>query len=78
MENYPRYRPFRLNGLNYFRSEQFENSWVLKSMFSAAWLTAQPALEEIHTARQAAIVVEYTGEIAEIKHIGSKQDDKDE
>lgn len=56
--NYPRNR-FRTWRAEDFRSGVFKRKWPLQSMLLAAWLTAQPSLDEIHAKEEAAVVEEY-------------------
>lgn len=45
--------------LSEFTREKFSQSASLESMLVASWLTAQPALEEIQTGREAKMVERY-------------------
>jgi hypothetical protein len=57
--NFPREgRPMRLR-LGDYRREVFERSWELKSMLTASWLTALPALDNIHAREEAALIEGY-------------------
>jgi hypothetical protein len=67
LANFPREERFRNWPINEFRSPVFERSWVLKSMLVASWLTARPALEDIHDKKEAAVVETYIKEAAEVK-----------
>lgn len=55
--NYP-WKRFRTWGLGAFRSEQFNKSLVLQQMLVVAWLTAQPALEEVRTNEEKSLIEE--------------------
>ncbi|KAF2429243.1 hypothetical protein EJ08DRAFT_650647 [Tothia fuscella] len=43
-----------------YRRDVFEKSWILKSMLTASWLTALPALDDIHAKEEAEIVDNYS------------------
>lgn len=58
--NYPR-KQFRTWGLGAFRSERFNNSLVLQQMLVVAWLTAQPALEEVRSNEEKILIDEAAG-----------------
>jgi hypothetical protein len=62
LANFPRHQTFRTWPLSEFRAEVFERSWVLRSMLVAGWLTARPALDDIHDRKEAALVEAYTQE----------------
>lgn len=62
--NFPRQQHFRTWPLSQFRADVFERSWVLKSMLVAGWLTARPALDDIHERKEAALVEAYAQEAA--------------
>jgi hypothetical protein len=66
MANFPREARFKTWPLGQFRAEVFEGSWILKSMLVASWLTARPALDDIHDRTEAALVEVYTRETAEV------------
>jgi hypothetical protein len=57
--NFPRERRITQLGMGDYRREVFERSWILKSMLTASWLTALPALDDIHAREEAAIVEAY-------------------
>jgi hypothetical protein len=67
--NFPRERRFRTWPLNQFRAEVFGQSWVLRSMLVAGWLTARPALDDIHDRKEAALVEAYSQEEADAKKL---------
>ena len=55
--NYPT-RRFRTWGLNAFRSERFKKSLILQQMLVVAWLTAQPALEDVRSNEEKSLIEE--------------------
>jgi len=59
MANYPWRPDLRTKKLEWYNSERFSRSWVLRSILVASWLSAQPALDDLHGRNQAAIVEEY-------------------
>ena len=67
LANFPREERFRTWTVNEFNAPVFERSWVLKSMLVASWLTAKPALDDIHDRKEAALVESYTKEAPEVK-----------
>jgi hypothetical protein len=58
--NYPQ-KQFRTWGLGAFRSERFKKSLILEQMLVVAWLTAQPALEEVRSNEEKILVEEAAG-----------------
>lgn len=46
----------------WFTPQQFGASWVRRSILIAGWLSAQPALDEIHRQTEARCIEEYTNE----------------
>lgn len=60
LANFPYQREFSRNGVDWYTPRTFNSSWTLKSMLVAAWLSAQPAIEEIQTKTEAEVVAGYT------------------
>ncbi|KAF1734759.1 hypothetical protein CRV24_006305 [Beauveria bassiana] len=53
LPEYARYHPA------WFTPQRFSTNWVRKSVLIASWLSAQPALDEIQTQAEAALVQAY-------------------
>ncbi|OAQ60460.1 sugar transporter [Pochonia chlamydosporia 170] len=60
LANFPYHRDFSRNGLEWYTPGRFRSSWTLKSMLVAAWLSAQPAIDEIQTRTESDVVGTYT------------------
>jgi hypothetical protein len=60
LANFPYHRDFSRNGIDWYTPIRFKSSWTLKSMLVAAWLSAQPAIEEIQTRTESDVVASYT------------------
>lgn len=69
MANFP--TKFKTWPQSEFKASVFGKSEILKSMLVASWLTARPALEDIHDKKQAAIVETYTNEAIEVRLLES-------
>ncbi|ATY61417.1 hypothetical protein A9K55_007524 [Cordyceps militaris] len=57
--NFPWLPEYARYGPAWYTSQRFGATWVRKSILVASWLSAQPALDEIHQQAEAAIVQEY-------------------
>ena len=60
LANFPRDQRLRTWEMSQFRPAVFDQSWTLRSMLVASWLTARPALDDIHTRIEANVVDGYT------------------
>jgi hypothetical protein len=57
--NFPRERRITQLEAGDYRREVFERSWILKSMLTASWLTATPALDDMFARQEAAVIEGY-------------------
>jgi hypothetical protein len=57
--NFPREKRITHLKMEDYRREVFEKSWILKSMLTASWLTALPALDDIQAREEGAIIESY-------------------
>jgi hypothetical protein len=62
LTNYPRVREFRTRDVEWFTHRNFDGRWARKSMLVASWLTAQPALDDIHAREELVVVEAYSNE----------------
>ncbi|KAJ6782929.1 hypothetical protein PWT90_03081 [Aphanocladium album] len=69
--NFPWFPEYSRHGTAWFTQRKFSRDWIGKSILIAAWLSAQPALEDIQTQAEAALVQEYTDN-------GGNEKDEDE
>ncbi|KAL3956448.1 hypothetical protein ACCO45_009294 [Purpureocillium lilacinum] len=60
--NFPWLPEYAARDVRWFTPERFAVDWVQRSVLVAGWLSAQPALEELHSQVQAAIVQKYVDE----------------
>ncbi|UNI22557.1 hypothetical protein JDV02_008436 [Purpureocillium takamizusanense] len=60
--NFPWLPEYAARDLAWFTPERFAGGWVRRSVLVAGWLSAQPALDELHSQVQAAIVQKYVDE----------------
>ncbi|KID86725.1 sugar transporter [Metarhizium guizhouense ARSEF 977] len=60
LANFPYHGELSRNGVEWYTPSRFKSSWTLKSMLVAAWLSAQPAIEDIQTRTESEVVAGYT------------------
>ncbi|KAG6041193.1 hypothetical protein E4U41_005683 [Claviceps citrina] len=58
--NFPYEEQFGRQGLAWYTVRRFRSSWTLRSMLVAAWLSAQPAIEDVQARTEAEVVSGYT------------------
>ncbi|KAI3544559.1 hypothetical protein CABS03_07898 [Colletotrichum abscissum] len=57
--NFPWKPELGRHNLDWYNARRFSSTWQMKSMLVASWLTAQPALDEIRSRTEAALVDNY-------------------
>lgn len=57
--NFPWLPEYSRHGPLWFTPQRFGSNWVRKSVLIASWLSAQPALDDIHSQAEAALVLRY-------------------
>lgn len=69
--NFP-YKPeFGRQGIEWYTRERFRADWTLTSMLVAAWMSAQPALEDIRARTEAEVVASFS---VDDYMVGAKRD----
>ncbi|KAH7133717.1 hypothetical protein EDB81DRAFT_887529 [Dactylonectria macrodidyma] len=62
VSNFPWKPDFGRLGVEWYTSRRFSTNWQMKSILISAWLTAQPALDEIRSRTEAGLVESYSKE----------------
>lgn len=60
ISNFPYKREFTENKIGWYTPRRFQSSWTMTSMLVAAWMSAQPALEDIQSRAEADVVASYS------------------
>ncbi|KJZ76941.1 hypothetical protein HIM_03818 [Hirsutella minnesotensis 3608] len=74
--NFPWIPEYSRRHVSWFTVERFSSDWVHKSILIASWLSAQPALEEIHSQVEASIVQQCTDSGLEEGNVEAVADEK--
>ncbi|TEA17721.1 hypothetical protein C8034_v010049 [Colletotrichum sidae] len=59
MANFPWKPELGRRGVEWYTANRFNSNWQMRSLIVVGWLTAQPALEEIRSRREAELVEAY-------------------
>ncbi|ODA82393.1 hypothetical protein RJ55_00900 [Drechmeria coniospora] len=63
--NYPWVPEYSCRDPSWFTPRNFDANWVQRSVLVASWLSAQPALDDVHSQVEAALVQKYVDGVPE-------------